>query len=160
MNPSLHFQLSGDAGTYQALTAMRTLVNKTFFHPWIRERAAEITRSCNRDRTCEEQALNGWVNRVVQYVRDPANIEALHDPVTFYEARIRKKLPVFGDCDDMTIYLAALLKSIGHQPTFRVLGQGPYFSHVHVRCHGQNLDPSLKIGKEPRHALRAIQVKI
>jgi hypothetical protein len=159
-NPTLHFQLPGDMGVFQSVAQMRSLVNKSFWHPWIRERAALLITRCNRDKKCEEQTLSGWVHNIIQYVGDPAGLEALHDPISFYEARIRQDKTVWGDCDDMSIYLAALLKSIGHSPKFRVIGRGKDFTHVHILCHDNKLDPSMELGNLPRNPSRAIQIII
>lgn len=161
MNPTLYPQVPGDGGVFQTIQMMKGLVNKSFLHPYIRERAASIVQNCERDRSCEEQGLLGWVRSKIQYVRDPSGVEALHDPVTFYETRMRAGQRVFGDCDDMSIYLACLLKSIGHAPSFRILSRvGNSFHHVHVVCHGIFLDPTMELGKYPREASRAIQIKI
>lgn len=157
----LFSQYPGDSGIYQTVYMMRELANKAQYHPWIRERAASIVNGCNRVRTCEDMVLSNWVKSKVQYVRDPVDAEALHDPVTFYERRLRSGLPVYGDCDDMSTYLAALLKSIGHQPFFRTLARvGWDLHHVHVVCDGQFLDPTMEIDKSPRQASRAIQFKV
>jgi hypothetical protein len=160
-NPTLYGQLPGDAGIYQTVTIMRDMVNRSFLHPYIRERAANVVRGCQRRPSCEDYALSAFVKSKVQYLRDPIEVEALHEPVSFYEARLRQGKQVFGDCDDMSIYLASLLKSIGHQPFFRILARtGNEFHHVHVLCHGNSLDPTMELGKYPFEASRAIQVKI
>ncbi len=162
MNPTLYSQLPGDAGIFQTVHMMKDLVNKNFLHPYIRERAAKIVRGCNRNPDCEDQQLLAYVNQTIQYVRDPAGVEALHDPVTFIEYRLRAGKQAFGDCDDMGIYLATLLKSIGHQPRFRVLSRftDGHFHHVLVYCHNKNLDPSMTLGQEPENPLRAVQIMI
>ena len=161
MNPIVYPQVPGDGGVFQTVQKMKGLVNQSFLHPYIRERAASIVQNCERNRTCEEQGLIGYVRTRVQYLRDPSGVEALHDPVTFYENRLRAAALVFGDCDDLSTYLATLLKSIGHPPLFRILSRtGNSFHHVHVVCHGNFLDPTMELGKFPREATRAIQIKI
>ena len=162
MNPTLYSQLPGDAGVFQTVYMMKELVNRNFLHPHIRERAAQIVRHCNRHFECEDRSLSSYVNRAVQYVRDPAGVEALHDPVTFFEQRLRSGKRPFGDCDDMSIYLATLLKSVGHNPKFRVLSRfkNGSFHHVLVFCHGKNLDPSMTFGRQPRNPSRAVQISI
>jgi len=160
INPTFHFQMPGDMGVFQTVSAMRSLVNKSFWHPWIRERAALLVGTCRRDRECENQVLSAWIHNVVQYLRDPADLEALHDPITFYEARIRRGQQVWGDCDDMSLYLASLLKSIGHTPKFRIIGRGNEFTHVHILCEGVSLDPSMEMGNLPRNPSKAVQVEI
>lgn len=147
MLPTFHQQLGGDAGIVQTLGHMRNLVNGAFTHPWIRQRATSLVAHCKRNRQCEERTLQGWVNGSMQFVRDPFGVEALHDPVTYVEANLRRGYKPAGDCDDLSIYLASLLKSIGHQPYFKVISKlGSDFHHVLVYCDGQNLDPTLSSG--------------
>jgi hypothetical protein len=105
--------------------------------------------------------LLGWVKNKVQYLRDPTGVEALHDPISFYEKRLRRNLRVFGDCDDLSLYLATLLKSVGHAPLFRVLSRtGNTFHHVHVVCHSHLLDPTMELGRLPRQATRSVQIRV
>lgn len=162
MNPSLYTQASGEAGILQTVSMMKDMVNKSFLHPWIRERAARLIANCNRNQDCEDKVLWGYVIKAIQYVRDPAGVEALHDPITFIEQRLRNRQVPFGDCDDMSLYLATLLKSVGHHPKFRVLSraQDGTFSHVLVFCHNKNLDPTMEYGREPRNPTRAMQIMI
>ena len=76
----------------------------------------------------------------MRYVKDPAGIELLHDPRLIARAIAGHKL-VYGDCDDMSMYLAALLKSVGLRPLFRAVGyNGRPFQHVYVRCEGVTLE--------------------
>lgn len=161
MKPTVYSQLPGDSGTYQTVYMMKELANKSFLHPWIRERAASILQNCNRSVQCEEYGLLGWLKSAVQYIRDPSGVEALHDPITFFEQRLRNGQRVFGDCDDMALYLATLLKAVGHEPFFRVLSRtGNSFHHVHVVCHKHLLDPTMELGTFPRQATRAVQIKV
>ena len=160
MEPKVFSQWPGTLGTFQTVGMMKDLVNQSFLHPWIRERAAQVTQSCGRDLLCQDTALLSWVNSIMDYVKDPAGVEAIHDPVSFVEKRIRQGKNVFGDCDDMSIYLASLLKSIGHHPRFRIIGKKNHFHHVLVSCHKKNLDASMKIGIEPLRPGVAAQVPI
>ncbi len=142
--PTVHAQLSGDDGIYQTVYMMRDLVNKAYLHPWIRERATRLVSGCRRDVNCEDRTLNGYVNRAMQFVRDPTDVEALHDPVTYVEANLRQGIRPAGDCDDLSLYLAALLKSIGHRPSFTIIDRfGKGFHHIFVWCDGNDLDPTL-----------------
>jgi hypothetical protein len=162
MNPNVYSQLPGDAGIFQTVYMMKELVNKNFLHPWIRERAARAVSSCGKNIECQDRALLVYVNQAVQYLKDPTGVEALHDPVTFTERMLRNGKKPFGDCDDMSIYLATLLKSIGHKPRFRILSRlhDGAFHHVIVFCHDKNLDPSMTLGREPKNPTRAVQVEI
>ncbi len=161
-NPQLFGQFPGEAGIFQTVSMMRDLVNKNFLNPIIRDKAARIIASCGRDVNCQDRALLTYVNQAIQYVSDPANTEALHDPVTFIEARLRNGQRPYGDCDDFSIYLATLLKAIGHHPRFRVLSkmEDGQLHHICVFCHDKTLDASMKLGNYPRNPTRAIQIDI
>lgn len=158
---NLFSQWPGEAGVYQTAWMMRDLVNRTYGHPWIRERAADIIEACGRrDRKCQHAALQNWVTSRVQYVSDPRGMEALTNPVTFTERKLRSGERPFGDCDDMAIYLATLLKSIGHNPEFRIVGQKKVLHHILVVCEGDQLDPTMNLGEYPERPARAIRVPI
>ena len=162
MMPKVYGQLPGDSGVYQTVYMMKELVNANFLHPWIRERAASRIGLCNREPDCEDMQLLAHVISSMQYVRDPYGVEALHDPVRFVEERLRNGFRPFGDCDDMSIYLATLLKSVGHRPRFRILSRHDdgAFHHILVFCHGKNLDPTMRLGREPKNPTRAVQIDI
>jgi hypothetical protein len=144
MNPIVIPQFYGDAGTFQALNIMREQVENSYLNPLIRERAASLTRLCDRhDRSCEHQTLCGFVRDSIQYVDDPAGIEVLADPVTFVERKLRSGEMVYGDCAQMVPYLASLLKASGHNPKFKVIGDNQAFHHVFIDCEGTELDPTM-----------------
>lgn len=143
MNPTVIPQFYGDAGTLQTVTLMREMVEQSYLHPWIRERAAIVTQPCNRNPVCDHQLLNQFVREAIQYISDPLGTEVLADPITFVEARLRQGAPVFGDCAQMVTYLCSLLKSIGHAPKFKVIGDGQELTHVFVECEGEDMDPTL-----------------
>lgn len=70
-----------------------------------------------------------FVRDEIRYVRDIADVELLHDPVTLLNQGA-------GDCDDKCILLAALLLSIGFEYVqFVAIAQAPEeFSHVWLRA--------------------------
>lgn len=134
-------QSGGAAGVAETLAAMSRLATASMLDPLIRDQAAFAISGCQRgDRHCQCYALMSWVSRNVRYVPDPLDTEALHDPRLMARGIASKKY-VYGDCDDMSTYLAALLKAIGLRPSFRAVGyDGQPFQHVYVRCEGLNLD--------------------
>lgn len=154
--PKIYYQLGGEAGIIQTIGMMKDLANRAAISPYIRDRAIQLAGYCRRNRLCEERTLTSWVNGAITFIRDPYGTEALHDPVTFYEERIRRGIKPAGDCDDMSTYLAALLKSIGHNPFFRIIDRsGRGFHHVMVYCDGNNYDPTLSypIEEQPKREL-------
>lgn len=136
-------QASGVAGVRQTLSKIASLANGAILDPAIRDQAALAISGCPKgDSRCHCAALLVWVNRRVQYVADPRGVELLHDPRLMARA-IAGNRQVYGDCDDMSGYLAALLKSVGRSPILRAVGyDGQPLSHVYVCCNGMSLDPT------------------
>lgn len=138
--PNLIAQAPGDAGVQQTVAYMRALVNAAITDPVIRRQGFLATQHCPRqDHGCKCYSVLAWVKRHLHYLADPRGVEALHDPKLIATAIHTGRVP-YGDCDDFAMYTAALLKSIGLAPAFRVIGHGPQFSHVYVVCHGLTLD--------------------
>lgn len=139
--PVIYPQLGGTDGVKQTLGMMVTLVNQAIVNPFVRAQAAQSISGCPRgDRKAMCYALLTWVKRTVRYIPDPKGVEALHNPAMMAKAIAEKRL-VYGDCDDMSMYLAALLKSVGLSPSFRAVGyNGNQYQHVYVHCEGMRLD--------------------
>jgi hypothetical protein len=136
-----------DAAVMQRVQVMQALIRDGSLHDHIRERAAHVIRQCpTHSLRCHCMALSDWVRRRVAYVRDPHRIEAMHHPATWTERRIRAGEYVWGDCDDMSIYLASLLAAIGIRSELRVVGRGRHFHHVYVFACGMHLDPTVEAG--------------
>jgi len=144
----LFFQLPGEMGINQTIQLMRQLVNQNYLNPWIRERGVLLAATCQRDPICEDSEILNFVRSRVIYMSDPTDVEALHNPVSFMEQRLRENKAVWGDCDDMSVYIATLLKAIGHRPKFRIVGRKKQLHHVLVYCH-INLDATLFSGDVP-----------
>ncbi len=153
------FQLPGEAGILQTIHEMKGLVNRSYYHPLIRDRAAKLVAFCKRDMKCDHANLLNWVTSNFNYVRDPTGIEAITDPLTI-ERDIRNGNMVQGDCDDMVTYLASLLKAVGHRPRFRVMGRNKTLHHVAIICENETHDPTLGLGIIPRNPGRALQFPI
>lgn len=138
---SLFPQAIGEAGVRQTLQTMARLARNAMLDPIVRSQAALAISGCPRGHVaCHCYAVLAWVNRHVQYVPDPDQIEALHDPRLMARS-IADRKRVYGDCDDMSMYVAALLKAIGRQPMFRAVGyDGKPYQHVYVVCDGLRLD--------------------
>lgn len=158
--PHVFAQWPAEAGTWQTVDMMKKFVQESMLHPWIRDRAAQVTAHCGRDLRCQCIALYGYVKGIMSYVRDPDGTEALHHPVTWVERRLRSGEPIYGDCDDASLYLASLLKAIGHRPAFRVVGQRERLHHVAVVCHNIILDTTVEPGRQYPHPQRAFRVPI
>ena len=129
---------------------------------YVRQKAIDILMERGvpaKDYLGEIDALFRWVQRHVRYTKDPFRIEVLHS------ARRMLGLKA-GDCDDMTIVLGALIKSVGHP--VRIVLTGPdslrpdLFSHIYLeaRHHDQwiPLDATMPYGMgwSPRTPVRQV----
>src|SRR5262245_48277860 len=86
----------------------------------IRFRAENLLRFApERDELAEVRSLYTYVQNHFHFVNDPFDIELIKSPEVM-DAEIEKSGVFVGDCDDASIYLAALLKSAGYAPSFVV----------------------------------------
>jgi hypothetical protein len=94
----------------------------------IRQLAVDLTNSLpSKDFEGETYAIFNYVKGVTRYVHDIRDIDTLHEAATILDIKA-------GDCDDMSILLAALLLAIGHELQFIALSQHPpQWSHVWLR---------------------------
>lgn len=136
-------QLPGALGVEQTLRQMGALIDGAATDERIRSQAATVTAHCGKhDFRCRCATLNEWVRRRMVFVPDPEGVEALHDPRMIAKAVAERRL-VYGDCDDFSLYLGALLKSVGVPVQLRAVGyHGQPYQHVYVVCGGMVLDPT------------------
>src|SRR5574342_449337 len=151
---------NGNAEAYYVVNKMVSLVNKSYLHPWIKERAMSIILPYAPDPSIQDDACLNFVISNIQYASDPPEIETLSDPVTFIEDRLRKNLDVSGDCANSATYLATLLKCLGHRPRFYLAQPSgeTFYTHVLVACH-KYLDTTLG-GNLPDNIIKAATVTI
>lgn len=152
----------------ETVNIMARVARERATHPKIRELALAILHHDqvpSQHYADEAIAIGRYVQNKVRYVRDIEGVEQLHDPLTMIDQL--KRGMASGDCDDMSLLIATLLLSVGHQPYFRIVryGQqsGPYH-HIYVVVYEKNwrtpkkrlvLDAILKrspIGTEVKHA--------
>ena len=129
---------------------------------YVRQKAIDILLERGvpaKDYLGEIDALFRWVQRHVRYTKDPFRIEVLHSARRMLELKA-------GDCDDMTIVLGALIKSVGHPVRIVLTGPDPLrpdlFSHIYLeaRHHDQwiPLDATMPYGMgwSPRTPVRQV----
>ncbi len=121
--------LDGDPGVEQTIRQMRRLISQGKQDPKVHELAAQILR-CARvaayDWTGEAQAIFDWWHKNIRFTRDVDGHETLHAPADILRLGI-------GDCDDFTVGICSLLKTIGadcHIVTIATDSEGE-FSHVY-----------------------------
>jgi hypothetical protein len=128
----------GFRGTRRTAAFVARLIRDGARDFYVRQKAIDILLAAGvaaKDYTGEVDALFRWVQRNVRYTKDPFHVEVLHAPRRMLELRA-------GDCDDMTILLGALVKSVGHP--VRLVLTGPnatrpdLFSHIYLeaQCQG------------------------
>jgi len=137
----------GYAGTIKTVDLIARLVREGSKDFFVRQTAIAILRRFGvrpKDYLGEINALFEWVKRNVRYTRDIHRVELLHTARRMLELRA-------GDCDDMTILLCAMLKSIGHPVRLALVGFNPkrktLFTHIYLEVfyRGQwiPLDPTV-----------------
>lgn len=159
----------GIRGNLDTVRLMRQIARLRSRHPLVRELALRILQVAgvqSQNYYDEARAIGDYVRNKVRYVRDIQGVETLIDPVTLIDQLRRGEAQ--GDCDDMSLLIAALLLSVGHSPYFRIVKyrkDAPGYSHIYVvdydRNHGErvkrriSLDAIMKrqpIGYEVPHA--------
>lgn len=133
---------AGVQGNLQTVEIMRRVARQRMTHPLVRQLALHILNEAGTDShfyADESKAIGDYVKTHVKYVKDPHGVEQLHDPILMIEKLFQGKAR--GDCDDMSLLIATLLLSIGHQPYFKMVryksSSGPY-QHIYVVDYTRN----------------------
>ena len=152
----------GFAGTAETAAHVARLIREGASDFYVRQKAIDVLLAqgvAPKDYIGEIDAIFRWVQRYIRYTKDPFRVEVLHTPRRMLELRA-------GDCDDMTILLGALVKSIGHP--VRLVLTGPdarrpdLFSHIYLeaQCQGDwiPLDATMpfSMGWSPRAPVRLV----
>ena len=153
---------TGYAGTIQTIEHIKELIRQGSKDFYVRQKAIDILLQNAvkpKDYLAEIDAIFRWVQRNIRYTKDPFQVEVLHSARRMLELRA-------GDCDDMTILLGSMLKSIGHPVRLVVAGfdlQRPdQYSHIfmEVLCKNQwiPLDATMpfRMGWSPPSAVRKV----
>jgi transglutaminase-like putative cysteine protease len=153
-------QLPGTAGIVQTVGLMRTMTNEAIADPLIRQHAVRATEHVGRrNPKAAAVAIGEWVRGHMRYVPDPLRHEHLTNPKVIAKA-ISQGRKVYGDCDDMSMYVAALAKSIGMQPIFHAAGRKDRIHHVYTEIAGVPVDPTVSFGLKPFDARRRISIRV
>jgi hypothetical protein len=137
----------GYAGTLKTLEHVTALIKQGAKDFCVRQTAIEIFRLYGvrpKDFFGEILALFDWVKNNVRYTRDVYRVELLHTARRMLQLRA-------GDCDDMTILLAAMLEATGHPVRLIIIGKDPkrkkLFSHIYLETLHRDrwiaLDPTM-----------------
>lgn len=158
---------SGEKGNRKTVKLIQKVVRFRSGHPMIRQMAENILNYYqvkSHNFLDEARAIGHYVKVHMPYLRDPVGREYVQDPVMMVE-RLRGGT-LRGDCDDMSVLIATLLKSIGHHPRLRIVKYrktSGAFNHIYIvvytKNHGRkpirlSIDAILKdkpIGYEVKH---------
>lgn len=117
----------GRAGVRATLEEMRNFVREYKKNLQVRNTAGQLTSHlAQKNFLGEVKTLHAHVRDNIRYLRDIHGIETIQSPEKTLEYG-------YGDCDDKSTLLAALLESTGHPTRFVAVGKAPNkFSHVYV----------------------------
>lgn len=147
----------GLAGTRTTLEAMDRLVRSGVQDPSVVLYAQQIVRSAPEyGQRAELSSILDDVRRTMRYTLDPLGVETVKSP-SFVLEEIRTRGKAAMDCDDATVWTAALVRSVGMQTRFRVIRDDPReYTHVYLEALADGawvpLDPiarSLPAGRAP-----------
>jgi len=118
---------SGERGTKATLEVMARLVRERRTDTIIRALVESIIQFVpEKDAIAEASAVQQWVRDNIRYTADVADVETLKDPVMLLQSR-------YGDCDDKSTLVAALLQTIGYPVRFVAIAfPHEEFSHVYA----------------------------
>lgn len=123
---------TGYAGTLKTVNFITNLVKEGAKDFWVRQKAIDIffeNGIAPKDYWGEIDALFNWVRNNIRYTRDIHRVELLHTARRMLQLRA-------GDCDDMTILLASMLKATGHPVRLVLVGFNPrrkkLFTHIYL----------------------------
>lgn len=152
---------NGIYGNLDTIEVMKKMAREYSRHDLVKRLATNILHFHNipsHHYIEEARAIGNFVKNHVRYVKDPVGTESLQAP----DMMIRMMQDAgyaMGDCDDMSLLIAALLMSIGIQPRFRAVRYAkdcPHFNHIYVVVYENNISDSLNPGPTRRLVLDAI----
>lgn len=116
---------TGSRGIYNTLKVMRGVIIDSNNRHFTRELALSIISGCQpHNYKCEAERIQQYIHSRILYVRDIKGVETIATPEKTVEYGR-------GDCDDMVILAASLLRSIGFDVIMLAVGfNNALFSHV------------------------------
>jgi len=142
LSGSLGALAPGEAGVYQTLALMRSMVNAHRTDLGMRNAATSaIFLTPERSELHEVESVFALVRDNIRYVRDVYGVETLTAPGKTLALRL-------GDCDDQSVLLATLLESVGYPTRFVVAAyqDAGQLEHVYVQTFAAgrwiDLDPT------------------
>jgi len=102
------------ANTEQSVQAIIRLIRESKQIPEVRKVSEDtILGVPERDWRAEMKALYNYVKENMRYTQDPENLEMVKTPLR-HVTDIKERGITYGDCDDATVLLGALLVNAGY----------------------------------------------
>lgn len=126
-------QLSeGDKGIYETAEKMVEMIRTESTTYYVRQWAEVIIQDVpERDKWGEVKALYNFVKEHIRYTRDMIEMEYIQGP-TYLLSKIGSGETALGDCDDSTVLLLSLLRTIGFMVRVKLTGYAPSEEFTHV----------------------------
>lgn len=126
----------GDYGVVQTLRKMGEHIRAASVAPPIVELARQIIMPAGRRQVTEKIGLiRAWVDGHTRWVPDPLEAEYLVPPLELL-GRMRTAGVAVGDCDDIAMLAAALLRAVGIRARLRAVAFVPFTQFRHVYAEG------------------------
>lgn len=135
---------------------MKSLIHQGSQSLMVRRAAEEALRFVPaNDYKGELQGVHDWVKKHTRFTRDPHRTERLKSPDQIL-TDIETKGLAYLDCDDYSLLLGSMLKSVGFPVRVNVVGKRNFPHHVFVSARAKGrwfaLDP--QVSQHPRWRFR------
>lgn len=123
----------GEDVPYNTLQAMRKIIIASAKNYDVIQFARDIVQyQPAKNQTAEVTAIYDYIRNKTRYIRDPQGTEHIQTPLVAIDT-IKNHQIFQGDCDDMTVLVLSLLKSIGYPVMLISAGYGKdkRLSHVY-----------------------------
>lgn len=122
--------------TEDTLKKLIGLVREQRLEPLVRRTAENIIGNVpEKNWPAEIEALVNFVKKSVRYTRDIQDVEYVKTPLR-HLTDLQTYGISYGDCDDMSTLLAALLNSVGYKVRFVIIrtktNPNPNYNHIFV----------------------------
>jgi hypothetical protein len=152
----------GIRGTRTVMETMTVLIRQGKKNVNVRLLAAGIINHlAPKDWSGEVKAIQRWTRDNIRYVRDIQGVETLHSASKILELG-------YGDCDDKSILVSAMLQSVGYPVKLKAVGfTSNTLSHIYpmVKLEGQwiaveTTEKGWTIGMEPENIVNKLEMAV
>lgn len=127
-----------NAYTQDAVDAIKILIADSVYKPGVRETAESILAEIPQKNWREEmRAIYNYVRDNIRYTQDIDGVETIKTPQLMI-AEIRNRGMSYGDCDDHTVLLGALLKNAGYSVRLAIMrslwNKAGGYNHIYLQA--------------------------